>query len=284
MNTNKRFKLHIGTQICRIFLIIYSCLAIFPIVWVFMSSLKTNRTLFDNLLAPPPLNDLNWINYVDAWERARVSTYFFNTVAITFLSLVCLMLFASMAAYVLARYSFRGNKAITFLYISGLMIPGVIGIIPLYLLLSTMNLLDNRGALVIMNLVTAMPFSVFLLIAFFKTIPKEISEAGVIDGCNHFNLFSSVILPLAKPGLIPVLIIGFMSFWSEVYYSMILIHTDSKRTLQVGLMNMQRVQFQAADWVVMYAAVIIVILPSILLYIIFQKKIVEGVNMGAIKG
>ena len=284
MNTKSKFQPHIGTQLCRLFLIIYSCIAVYPVLWVFMSSLKTNRTLFDNLLMPPPLTDLNWINYVDAWHRARISTYFLNTFFITIASLALMLLFASMAAYALAKYKFRGNRLITFLYVSGLMIPGVIGIIPLYLMLHSMSLLDNRGTLVLMNLVTTMPFSVFLLIAFFKTIPTEISEAGIIDGCNHFTLFSRIAFPLAKPGLIPVLIIQFVTCWNEVYYSMILIHSPYKRTLQIGLLNMQRVQFQAADWVVMYAAVIIVTLPTIIIYILFQKKIIEGVNMGAIKG
>ena len=278
----KPFKLHIGTQIARLFLIIYAVFAVYPVFWTVMSSLKDNKTLFANIFGLP--QKLNFQNYVSAWSKAKISVYFFNTLFITLGSLLLMIVLASLTAYVLARYKFKLNKFFTFMYISGLMIPGIAGIISLYIQLRFLNMVDSRGTMMLINAANMMPFSVFVLISFFKTIPKEIAEAGEIEGCNEFNLFTRVMLPLAKPGLIPVLIIQFMNCWSEVYFSLVILHTDTKKTLQLGLMTMQKVENQYADYVVLFAAVVIVMIPCLLLYAVFQKKIIDGINLGAVKG
>lgn len=278
----KQLRAGIGVWIVRVFMCVYSLIVLYPILWAVFCSFKDNASLFDNIFALP--SKLHFENYVNAWTKAHISQYFLNTVVITIGSLALMMLFASMASYVIARYDFRGRRAFRFLYISGMMIPGTAGIVPLFIELSSFGMVDNRVALMLVNCVNMMAFSVFILISFFKTIPKEISEAATVDGCGRFMLFGRVMLPLAQPGLIPVLIIQFINCWSEVYYSMILLSTDSKKTLQIGLYNMQKVQFQRADYVVMFAASVLVALPSILMYIIFQKKIIGGISMGAVKG
>ena len=278
----KYLRSDIGVWVVRVFMCIYSVIVLYPILWAVFCSVKDNASLFDNIFELP--SELHFENYVNAWTKAHISQYFLNTVVITIGSLALMMLFASMASYVIARYDFLGRRVFRFLYISGMMIPGTAGIVPLFIELSSFGMVDNRVALMLVNCVNMMAFSVFILISFFKTIPKEISEAATVDGCGRFKLFGRVMLPLAQPGLIPVLIIQFISCWSEVYYSMILLSTDSKKTLQIGLYNMQKVQFQRADYVVMFAASVLVALPSILMYIIFQKKIIGGISMGAVKG
>ena len=278
----KYLRSDIGVWVVRVFMCIYSVIVLYPILWAVFCSVKDNASLFDNIFALP--SELHFENYVNAWTKAHISQYFLNTVVITIGSLALMMLFASMASYVIARYDFLGRRVFRFLYISGMMIPGTAGIVPLFIELSSFGMVDNRVALMLVNCVNMMAFSVFILISFFKTIPKEISEAATVDECGRFKLFGRVMLPLAQPGLIPVLIIQFISCWSEVYYSMILLSTDSKKTLQIGLYNMQKVQFQRADYVVMFAASVLVALPSILMYIIFQKKIIGGISMGAVKG
>ncbi len=266
----------------RMVLVAYSIVVVYPLVWTLFSSLKTNADLFDDIFAPP--SHLNFVNYANAWTRANISQYFLNSVTITIASVVLVLCFATMAAYVLARYRFRLNRLVTVLYISGIMIPGIAGIIPLFIQLKALNMIDNRAALVLVNMVNMMPFSVFMLINFIRTIPTEIEEAGIVDGCDRFSLFGRIMLPLSMPGIIPLVIINFINCWSEIYFSLILLISDYKKTLQVGLYNLQKVQYQRADWVTMFAAIVIVMLPSILVYIGFQKKIIEGVSIGAVKG
>lgn len=280
----KRTKRHTGPLdvLGRVFLIAYSAAIVYPLLWTLSSSFKANADLFDNIFAPPSV--WHFENYANAWNKANISTYFMNTVLITLGSLLLMILLTSMAAYVLARYNFRLRGVFEFLYVSGIMIPGIVGIIPLFIQLKGFGMLDNRFTMIIVNTVNMMPFSVFMLISFFKTIPTEISEAGVIDGCGKASLFAFVMLPMATPGLIPVLIIQFMNCWSEIYFSMILLSSTANKTLQIGLYNIQKVQQQRADYVTMFAAVVIVIIPSILVYVLFQRRIIQGVSMGAVKG
>jgi N-acetylglucosamine transport system permease protein len=266
----------------RIFLIAYTLIVVYPVLWTMSCSLKTNADLFDNIFGFP--TKFHFENYVNAWVKSGVSQYFFNSVGITIGSLFFMLMFATMASYALARYKFKLNKMITIIYISGIMIPGIAGIIPLFLELKSFGMLDNRAVLVLINTVNMMPFSVFMLIAFFKTIPSEIEEAGIIDGCSKFRLFGNVMLPLAVPGIIPLIIIQFMNCWSEIYFSLILISSDFKKPLQVGLYNLQKVQYQRADWVVLFAAIVIVMIPTMVMYILFQRRIIEGVSIGAVKG
>lgn len=271
-----------AAAVSRAILVAYSIVVVYPLLWTLFSSLKTNADLFDHIFAPP--TELNFVNYANAWTRANISQYFLNSVVITVVSVVLVLCFATMAAYVLARYRFRLNRLITVLYISGIMIPGIAGIIPLFIQLKALNMIDNRAALALVNMVNMMPFSVFMLINFIRTIPTEIEEAGIVDGCDRFSLFRRIMLPLSMPGIIPLVIINFINCWSEIYFSLILLISDHKKTLQVGLYNLQKVQYQRADWVTMFAAIVIVMLPSILVYIGFQKKIIEGVSIGAVKG
>ena len=275
-------KVKLSDIITRVFLICYSLLVTYPILWTLSCSLKTNNIFFDNIFGIPEV--LHFENYVNAWIKLKVSQYFINSALITIASLLFMLLIATTTSFALARYKFKLNKLITVLYISGMMIPGIAGIIPLFIELKTFHMLDNRAVLVLINTVNMMPFSVFLLINFFKTIPSEIEEAGIIDGCNKFILFRKIMLPLAVPGIIPLIIIQFMNCWSEIYFSLVLITSDTKKTLQVGLYNLQKVEMQRADWVSLFAAIVIVMLPTLVVYILFQRKIIEGVSIGAVKG
>ena len=275
-------KVRLSDIIARVFLICYSLLVTYPILWTLSCSLKTNSNLFDNIFGIP--RELHFENYVNAWIKSKVSQYFMNSALITIASLFFMLLIATMTSFALARYKFKLNKLITVLYISGIMMPGIAGIIPLFIELKTFHMIDNRAVLVLINTVNMMPFSVFLLINFFKTIPSEIEEAGIIDGCNKFLLFRKIMMPLAVPGIIPLIIIQFMNCWSEIYFSLVLITSDKKKTLQVGLYNLQKVEMQSADWVSLCAAIVIVMLPTLVVYIMFQRKIIEGVSAGAVKG
>lgn len=281
MNTRRKAPVNLSNLISRLILIIYSAIVIYPMLWTLSCSLKTNEEFFDNIFGLPRV--LHFENYVNAWIKANVSTYFMNSVFISVASIFLMILMASTTSFVLARYRFKLNRLVTFIYISGIMIPGMAGIIPLFLEIRAFHMLDNRAVIALLCGVGMMPMSVFLLINFFKTIPSEIEEAGVIDGCNSYQLFGKVMFPLAIPGLIPLIIIQFIWVWNEVYFSYILLSTDAKKTLQVGLINLQKVQYQRCDWVVLFAAIVIVMIPTLAVYLVFQRKIIEGVSVGALK-
>lgn len=192
-------------------------------------SLKTNATFFDDIYKL--FQEFHFENYAAAWGKAGISTYFWNTVFISVVSLGLMIIMATTTSYVLARFKFKLAKPLKFLYIVGLMIPGMAGIIPLYLELWSLQMLDNRLVVAVVMAASMMPMAVFLLLGFFKTIPTEIAEAGIIDGANNTNLFLKVMLPLSTPGIIPLLIIEFIYVWNEVYFSYILIPSNVKRTL-----------------------------------------------------
>ena len=282
MNTKPKKQFRPSRLIARFFLIPYSLIVAYPLFWTLSGSLKTNRTFFKNLYGFP--TEFNIVNYVTAWGKAKVSLFFFNSVYMTLLSLLIMVLFASTTSYVLARYKFKLNALIKFIYITGLMIPGMAGIIPLYMQISAFGMLDSRTAVALLMGIGMMPVSCYLLINFYKTIPTEISEAGIIDGCSNTHLFGKVMLPLVTPGLIPVIIMQFIYAWNEVYFSFVLIQTREKMNLQVGLMTLQKQYNQRGDFVTQFAAIIIVMLPTLIVYILFQRKIISSVTIGSVKG
>jgi len=267
--------------LARLFLIAYSCIVLYPLLWTVSGSLRTNATFFKNFYSL--FSEFHFENYIKAWGKAGVSSYFMNTVYISFLSLGMMLVMATTAAYAISRFKFKLNKPLKMLYVAGLLLPGMAGIIPQYMLLWSLRMLDSRFVVALMMAVGMMPLGVFLLLGFFKTIPTELAEAGIIDGASNTQLFLRVMLPLCTPGMIPLLIIEFIYAWNEVYFSYILLSSSGKRTLGVGLMNLQKAEQQRGDFVVQFAAIVIVMIPTMIFYIAFQKRIIEGATLGALK-
>lgn len=282
MHNRKRFSVHWTDCLVRLFLVIYSCIVLFPLIWTFSASLKTNATMFDDVFGL--FTEFHWENYSRAWMKITEAPYLLNSIVVTVLAMVMLLISVSMAAYVIACDSFKWKLVVKRLYVAGIMIPSVIGLIPLYVELNALDLIDNRIALAMVLTANAMPLSVFLLIPFFASIPREVREAAIIDGCNKYQLFGRVMLPLAKPGLLTVMIIQFIYFWGEIYYSMLLITSEEKQSLQLALYSLQKVTMQKADWVTMSAVAVLVVVPCLVFYVIFQKRIIEGVYAGSVKG
>lgn len=274
-------KVSISRQIIRIIMIIYSAIVIYPLIWTVLCSLKTNMEFFTNIYGFPKA--FQFQNYVNAWVKAKIGTYFYNTFLITIVSVTLIIIMSTTTSYCLARYKFRFCKTVRALYIAGLLIPTMAGIVPLFVLLKKMSMLDNRFALIILYSVYALPFSILLMMAFFTTIPKELEEAATIDGCTYYKLFGKIMMPMAMPGIITLCIFQILYVWNEFTFSFIFISSEYKRTLQIGLANLQAVQYQRADWATLFAGVVIVMLPTIIMYLLFQKRIQEGITLGAIK-
>lgn len=246
-----------------------------------MSSLKTNQEIF---MSPWGLPDsLQWINYVNAWINSGMSVYATNSVIISLFALFLTISTGSMAAYVLSRFKFKGNKICMMLFISGLAIPIELLAIPIYIMFINLNLVNTRFGLIMVYTAVGLPFTIFILAGFMRTIPHEIEEAATIDGCAHWGIYWHIILPLSMPGIISVSIFNFLRVWNEYFLALLLITDDAKMPLSLGLYNLQVSSQNACEWGTLFAGAVIVIIPTLLVYVILRNRITSGLTVGALK-
>ena len=260
-----------------------------PIFWVIAASLKSNHEFYESPWKLPA--SLNFQNFADAWQKADMGSYFGNSVLVTALSLVILLVIAIPAAYALSRFQFKGRTAIKYVFMAGLFINVSYLVVPIFLmlvdinaLLGTQALLNSKLVLALVYASTALPFTIYLLQGFFETIPKDYEEAAYVDGCSHFRTMVQIMTPMARPAIITVILFNFLSFWNEYIIAITLMTDDSSKTLPVGLMNLMKAQNAQAQYGQMYAGLVIVMLPTLLLYIMVQKKLAEGLSIGGVKG
>jgi len=263
-------------------LVIYSIIVIYPMVWLISSSLKTSLELFTNPWLPT--RHPQWGNFLDAWSKASIGRYFLNSVFVTAVSMFLILLIGSMAAYALARFVFKGREVIHTGFISGMMFPVFLGIVPLFMMLARLNMLDNYFGLITVYVAYSLSFTVFILTGFFKTLPHELAEAGLIDGCSQFTVFWRIMLPLAKPGLIAAGIFNFFGIWNEYPLALVIINSTELRTLPLGIANLVMQQQYKTEWGALFASLVIVMIPSLIVYLFFQRQITEGLTAGALKG
>ena len=223
--------------------------------------------------------------------------YFLNSIIITGLALAILLVVSIPAAYTLSRFEFKSKKVINTLFTAGLFINVNYIVVPIFLLVvggekivrqifslpASMTLfLDSRIVIAIIYAATALPFTIYLLSSYLKSIPKAYEEAAYIDGCGYFKTLIKIIIPMAKPSIITVILFNFLAFWNEYIIALTLLPNGSK-TLPLGLINLMQVQKTATDYGAMYAGLVIVMIPTIILYILVQKKLTEGMTIGGIK-
>jgi len=249
----------------------YSVLVIFPMVWLVYTAFKSTDEIFASAWSLPATWKLD--NFVEAWTEARVGEFFWNSIFVTVSTLALQLFVGSMASYSLAKYHFRGSSYLYYTFLAGMMFPIFLGLVPLFFLLKTLHLLDSHLGLILVYSAFGIPFTVFVLTAFFRTIPTTIMEAGIMDGCSHFTLFWRVMLPLAKPGLTTVGIFTFISIWNEYILALVLLSSSHLRTLPLGIAVLQFVQFYEADFGALFAGLVIVMLPTLICYLILQEQI-----------
>lgn len=262
-------------------LLLYAIIVAYPMIWMLLASVKTSREIFQHPWGLPasPM----WVNFVKAWEQAGIGQCFLNSVFVTGVSMFFILLFGAMAAYALARFVFPGRGAIQSVFTSGMMFPVFLGIVPLFLLLRNFGMLNNYFGLITAYVAYSLSFTIFVLTGFFKTLPHELAEAGLIDGCSQFTVFRRIMLPLAKPGLITAGIFNFFGLWNEYPLALVIISTNELRTLPLGIANLLMVQHYETDWGALFAGLVIVMLPTLIIYLIFQRQITEGLTAGALK-
>ncbi len=217
------------------------------------------------------------------WTR-HIGDYFLNSMIVVLPSLALILFFSAMTAYVLARFPFPGNRIIFYMFMAGMLFPVFLALIPLFFLVKNLNMLSTYHGLILVYVAYSLPFSVFFLTGFFKTLPSELHEAGIIDGANQYQVFFRIMLPLAQPGLLSIGIFNFLGMWNQYLLPLVLM-TDAKRyVLTQGLAYMLHQQYYKNDWSALFAAVSMIMVPTLLVYVIFQGQIQKGITVGALKG
>jgi N-acetylglucosamine transport system permease protein len=276
----------IGKVLTYIVLTFWAVLVIFPMIWSIISSFKTDQEIFFSPWALPKA--LMWENFARAWVKARIGMYLGNTLLIIIPALFLTLLLSSMVSYVLARFEFRGRTFIQYLFLLGMVFPIFLALVPLYFLMQKTALLDTYQGLILVYVAFSLSFTTFFLTNFFKTLPKELGEAATIDGANQYEIFFQVYLPLAQPGLITMGIFNFLGQWNQYILPNTLMITNTDTTthyvLSQGLYYLQAKQFYQNDWSGLFAAVTIVMIPTLVVYLLFNDRIEKGMTAGAIKG
>jgi N-acetylglucosamine transport system permease protein len=260
----------------------WTVLVLFPFVWIAISAFKSDREIFFSPWALPAT--LRWENFVKAWEEASIGLYFWNSLIVVLGALVLTLIVSSMAAYVLARYEFPGNRIIQYGFLVGMMFPVFLALVPLFFLLRDLHLLASYQGLILVYTAYALPFSIFFLTAFFRTLPTEIGEAAVVDGASDFGVFWHVMLPMAQPGLVTVGIFNFLGMWNQFILPIVLNPDPERYVLPQGLAFLAVEKGYQADWAVLIAGLTISVIPTLVAYVIFQRRLERGLTVGALKG
>ncbi|GAB3934969.1 carbohydrate ABC transporter permease [Kribbella albertanoniae] len=262
-------------------LILWSLLVILPLLWTVLSSFKSTQEVLGNPLALP--GKLHFENYVNAWTTAGIGRYFVNTVVVVGTALVLVMVLGAMCAYVLARFTFPGNRLIYYSMLAGLTFPVFLAIVPLFFVLKNLSLLNTLPGLIVTYVAFALPFTVFFLHSFFKQLPGEIYEAAQIDGAGEWRTFFSVMLPMARPGMASVAIFNFLGLWNQ-FLLPVALNTDSNNyVLSQGMASFASQAGYAVDFGALFAAVVITVAPVLVVYIIFQRQLQVSVTQGGVK-
>jgi N-acetylglucosamine transport system permease protein len=265
----------------HVLLSIWSIIVIVPFLWVVLSSFKTTK----EILASPFSLPAHWSfdNYVNAWTDAGIRTFFLNTVIVVGVALVVVMLLGAMCAYVLARFVFPGARFIYYSMLAGLTFPIFLAIVPLFFILKDGGLLNTLPGLIMVYVAFALPFTVFFLFSFFKTLPDDVYEAAVMDGAGDWRIFFQIMLPMARPGIAAVAIFNFLGLWNQFLLPVALNTDQSRYVLTQGMAEFASQAGYAVDFGALFAAVVITIAPVLVVYLIFQRRLEGSVSQGTFR-
>ncbi len=263
------------------YLIFFLCLTLLPLVWLFITSFKTNLE-FETASAFALPAKWQFSNYVNAINMSGLPRLFLNSTMVAVSATALNLIVSAMGAFAIAREKFKFNNLLLTIIMSGVLIPIIALMVPYFRLIKNLNLIDNIGGLIIVYAAINLPISVYLIHGFMSTIPTELEEAAVIDGCSFAQRFTKVIFPLSQAGLATAGVLGFIYSWNEFTYAMLLTNSEKARTLQLGIRYFKS-QF-VVDYTSMLAAIVITMLPTILVYIFMHDQIIGGMTNGAVKG
>jgi len=270
----------ISTGFINIFVMLFSLFCIFPYIWMIYSSFKTEAEFRLNIIALP--TSLYFDNFVNAIRVASMDTYVWNSLFNSLITVVLVTLGAFIVGYFISRFSFKGRRIIYMLFVAGMLIPVHSLLVPLFMQFRFMGMLDNRFTLLPVYFAFAMPMAVFLMESYLSSVPIELEEAAMIDGSSIVRTMFSIIMPLCRPVIATITILTFMNAWNEFPFALVLIRSTALRTIPVGLRAFQGAH--TATFTQFIAGMVIAMLPVMLVYVLFYKKIILGMTAGSIKG
>jgi len=274
------------------FLVFWAAMVIIPLLWVFLSAFKDDSQIIRDPLSFIP-NSLHWSNFRRAWSKGHIGDYLGNTVLILAFGVTLTMLLGSMAAYVLARFDFWGNRAIYYMFVAGLTLPVFMAAVPLYT--NTLDMddtfpllgINSRVMLVMVYIAWSLSFTIFFMHAFFRTLDSSVAEAALVDGASHTRTFFQVMLPMAKPGLISIGIFNVIGQWNQWYLPTVVMNPSGGETahkvLAQGLLDLSLSQGYKSDWSGMFAGLTLAMLPVIAVYTVFQRQVQAGLSVSVTK-
>jgi raffinose/stachyose/melibiose transport system permease protein len=272
-------KTRITRNIVFLGLLIFALMILYPLFWMLISSFKSYQEIYSNVWALP--SEWHFENYALAWEKG-IQNYFLNSAYVTGFSILLTVMTGTMAAFVLARYRNRWIDAALLFIIGGLMMNPEVALIPLFEILTFFNLIDTRWALILTYVAYRLPLTIILIRAFFITVPKELSESALIDGCSEFGIYWRIYLPLSIPIVITSVIINAFYAWNEFLFATVFINSSELKTIPSGLMVFR--DALRTDWGVLLSGMVIASVPMIILLIVLQKYLVRGLSEGSVKG
>ncbi len=279
VGSSQKLQQNVRSVLTHSVLILVSLTCLFPLFWMVISSLKTQETIFSNMsMLPWPAH---FENFPLAWIKGRFGVFFLNSLFYTFSTVVGVLLIASLAAYAFARLPFPGRKVIYVLFLSTMMIPVPGAFIALYVLLIKLDLVNTRLGYILPQINGGLALGIFLLKTFFDKLPRDLEDAARVDGCNKFQVYYLVALPLAKPAIAVLAIFTTLSVWNEYLLGMLILSDRNLMPLQRGLMVFQGAH--VTEYPLLMAGMTISVIPVLLIYILMQRHIISGITAGALK-
>lgn len=275
---NKR----IGNAVRGVVLIFYMLFVLLPIYWMVVTSFKTNPEIINaqQITYFPRIFTLE--NYKSLFNMLSYGTYLRNSIMVTVTTAVCILILSVLGGYGLARFKFKGKGSVLIFFLLTQMIPGILVIIPLYVVFSRVGLINTKGALFIFYLITNLPFCVITMRSFFERIPYELEEAAYVDGCSRMQSLRRIVLPVMFPGIVAVFVFAFIGAWNELIAGTIFINTPDMWTIPVGLKSL--IGKYSVQWGALMAGGVLALLPTAVMFVFVQKYVVEGLTSGAVKG
>lgn len=264
----------------KLLLMVYAILTLYPLYWLFTSAFKSNQDFFTNPYGLPK----EWMteNIFRAWELGNMGRAMINSTVVTITAVALTILLSVLAAYVLSRFEFRFKKLVVVLFTTGLLIPIHSTLVPLFIMMKNIGLLDTYGALILPYTAFELPIAIFLAMAYMSSIPREIEEAAMIDGSGWWGIFSRMILPLCTPIVATISILAFLRFWNDFSFALVFINTQALKTLPLSLSLFS--DGFGTDYALTMGAMAIAVIPTIVAYLILQEQIMKGMVAGSIKG
>lgn len=287
---------------------------VLPIVWVFSNSIRSSQEIYENSFGLPwlvkgsPYADRPDVptppeaaarNFEKAWTESNFQRFFVNSVIVTVASLAGILALGALASYALARFRFFGSRALYMFFVSGMMVPAQLILIPLFFQYSEMSdwltdltrglgyevrLYNSLTGLILIYVALSLPFTILILTAFFRSLPSALRESAILDGASEWRVFRSIMLPLARPGLITAAIFNILGIWNEYLFALVFVNTPETKTLPLGLASVTMQAQYKTDFGLMFAGLVIILVPTLLTYAVLQRHLTRGITVGALKG